>query len=404
MASTPVQRSPDVSSDAAQAASAWLDSALGRREHIAAHQSKPIAPAPPEQPRRHPLRFALYIVGLLAVAAVVVRPLANLSKPTGSRPLPRLDNGSSVASRAPTSPPRQPLAPSNVGSVGLSPSITNALATLVKLWDSGDGHPLILAYHDIATDSTSPYAVRPQQFTEQMAALSAAGAHTLTANEFAGFVAGKAVPPRSVLLTFDDGTRGVWRYADGALALYKFHAVSFVVNSFVGTNAPYYMTWDEIDALHRNGRWDIENHTSAGHRKVATDVAGTKESFVSHRMWLADQRRLETVSEFRTRVASDLDQAIADLRTRGYGSGKLFAFPFSDSGATAGDQAVVAAIHNLVTSRFVAVMNDDVKPLSSGGPFQFNRLDIQATTTTATFIDGLSQVIALNKARYATSR
>ena len=350
------------------------------------------------------MRFVLYLVGLAAVAAFLIRPLSTLTKNSEAPPAPgALGADSSVAPLPTTGTPTPSLAQARVGPVGLSPSTTSALAELVKLWDSGDGRPFILAYHDIATESSSPYSVRPEQFTEHMAALSAAGAHTLTAKEFAGFTQGKSVPARSVLITFDDGTRGVWRYVDSALALYKLHATAFVVQSFVGTNAPYYMTWDEIDTLHRTGRWDIENHTAAGHVKVAVDAAGTKEAFLSHRMWIADQKRLETVSEFRTRVAADLDLAIADLRARGYGEGKLFAFPYSDSGATSGDPAVASALHNLVTSRFAAVLNDDVKPLATGGPFQFNRLDIQGATTTAGFIESLGKVITLNKASRITS-
>ena len=76
------------------------------------------------------------------------------------------------------------------------------------------------------------------------------------------------MPPHSVMITFDDGAKGVWQYADPVLARYDLHATAFIITGFVGTHAPYYMTWDEIAELHDSGRWDIEAHTHLGHVQV----------------------------------------------------------------------------------------------------------------------------------------
>ncbi len=268
---------------------------------------------------------------------------------------------------------------------------------LKTAWGANPSIPLILTYHDIAVGSTSNYAVTPAQFAEQMATLDAAGAHTLTATEFADYVRGKVLPPRSVLITLDDGTRGVWRYADTILAQHKFHAISAIVTSFVGTRKPYYMTWDEISRLDQNGRWDFENHTDSAHMNIAINAAGDQGSFLSHLAWLPSENRMETPLEYQVRVSADLDRSIVELKSRGLGRGGLFAFPFSDYGASGNDPGIANLLITLANQRFVAVFNDDARPRPLNGPFQFNRLGMTAKTTPLTMVEGLRAVLELSR-------
>jgi len=120
--------------------------------------------------------------------------------------------------------------------------------------------PVILAYHDVAWHSTSQYVVTPAEFGAQMAMLRAAGYHTLTARQIVRYVRGGSVPARSVAITFDDGTRGLWTYADKILRRYHLHGISFVITSRVGTHRPYYLTWQEIKSMHASGNWDSSPH------------------------------------------------------------------------------------------------------------------------------------------------
>lgn len=272
-----------------------------------------------------------------------------------------------------------------------------AVDGLKTAWAANPSIPLILTYHDIAVGSTSNYAVTPAQFAEQMATLDALGVHTLTSTEFADFVRGRAVPPRSVLITLDDGTRGVWRYADTILAQHKFHAVSTIVTGFVGTHKPYYMTWDEITRLDQNGRWDFENHTDSAHLNIPINAAGDQASFLSNLAWLPVQNRLETLLEYQVRVSADLDRSIVELKSRGLGRGGLFAFPFSDYGSSGNDPAIASLLVTMVKARFTAVFNDDARPRPMSGPFQFNRLGVTAKTTPLTMIEGLRAVLELSR-------
>src|SRR5947207_9429057 len=66
----------------------------------------------------------------------------------------------------------------------------------------------ILMYHSIAHDATrrfKQFTVSPTLFSEQMAYLSQQGYTALTVTQFIATRERAALPPRPVLLTFDDG-------------------------------------------------------------------------------------------------------------------------------------------------------------------------------------------------------
>ncbi|MFD0331181.1 polysaccharide deacetylase family protein [Streptacidiphilus monticola] len=64
---------------------------------------------------------------------------------------------------------------------------------------------------------------------------------------------GPALPPRSVLLTFESGHRSVVTQALPVLTERRLPAVAFVVAELVDTEQPYW--WDEAEALVRAGGW-----------------------------------------------------------------------------------------------------------------------------------------------------
>ena len=94
----------------------------------------------------------------------------------------------------------------------------------------------VLMYHEInePAQAWSHLAVSPAAFKEQLAHLLDAGYTTLTAGAFAALLAQDApVPPRTVVLTFDDGFEDFHRHAVPALAEYGFTATVFVTTGWV---------------------------------------------------------------------------------------------------------------------------------------------------------------------------
>jgi peptidoglycan/xylan/chitin deacetylase (PgdA/CDA1 family) len=259
--------------------------------------------------------------------------------------------------------------------------------------------PVVLSYHDIApaddprNGERSVYTVTPEAFDSQMAMLAAAGFTSITQDQMTGYINGDPVPPRAVLITFDDGTKGIWRYADRILERYGFHATSFIITGSVGTRQPYYLTWNEMRAMRDNGRWDFAAHTHDGHAAVPVDASGTTGPFLLNRQWLADQQRQETLDEWRNRVTTDLDRCVEVLVDEGFDRPQLFAHPFAAVSRGANDPAIPIELDRIVEARFVAsVANNPAAGMV--GPSQVAerhvlRIAVRSGTTTDALFERL---------------
>jgi peptidoglycan/xylan/chitin deacetylase (PgdA/CDA1 family) len=258
---------------------------------------------------------------------------------------------------------------------------------------------VILTYHDVRPSgggegtgriSNSRFRVTPAQFAEQMAMLHAAGFHTITADDLARYLRGGALPDRPLLLTFDDGTKGTWIYADRVLERYHFHALSMVITGAVGTRQPYYLTWSELGSMARTGRWDIESHTRDGHHRIAIDAAGHAAPFLTSRAWLHD--RSETVPEYARRVQRDLAGSISDVTDHGLARPRLFAYPFSATESSARDARISSTLQRNLDAEFLATLVN-VQPFHTVShrdvvtTRQLPRIEINSDTTTRGLFD-----------------
>jgi peptidoglycan/xylan/chitin deacetylase (PgdA/CDA1 family) len=226
---------------------------------------------------------------------------------------------------------------------------------------AGQQPPLILSYHDVAPDPEPrhKYTVTPQQLTDHLAMLRAAGYESISSQQLVDWLDGTGdLPERPVMLTFDDGTSGLWSYADDVLEEQGFNAVVFVISSRIGQNRPYYLTSDEIDRLVATGRWEVQSHTRDGHERIPVDADGTEHPFLISRAWLADEERVETRPEFEARVADDLAGSIADIEHWFTSDARLFAYPFSAEVEVTDDPDATATSSELVAQAFDASMTN----------------------------------------------
>lgn len=114
-------------------------------------------------------------------------------------------------------------------------------------------HPVpVLVYHSIAEDCAPAYRrwlVKPQEFDAQLHALSERGYRPMTVAGLAQLRrSGEPVPPRTCLITFDDGLRD---FAEGAMPVLATHglpATLYVVSGLVGATARW------LDALSEGDR------------------------------------------------------------------------------------------------------------------------------------------------------
>ena len=95
----------------------------------------------------------------------------------------------------------------------------------------------VLMYHSIATGATRKFrrfAVNPVEFAAQMEYLDAAGYRPVTAAELAGRRSGGSLPPRPVVLTFDDAYTDFYSAALPVLREHGFRATLYVPTAYVG--------------------------------------------------------------------------------------------------------------------------------------------------------------------------
>lgn len=145
----------------------------------------------------------------------------------------------------------------------------------------------VFTYHSVGSRAT-PDSVTPAEFERHMAYLAQTGYHTLHADElYHHLVSGRPLPPKSVLLTFDDGRATLWTIAYPILQKYHLKAVSFLVPATMQatgvrpnlndynagqsvsmdalTNADLSdtpaITWDEARQMHAGGLIDFQSHT-----------------------------------------------------------------------------------------------------------------------------------------------
>ena len=118
---------------------------------------------------------------------------------------------------------------------------------------------LVLNYHQIDNKST-PLSVSPANFEAQMKFLVDSGCITITPDElYAGLNGELDLPPKPVLITFDDGYIVNYTNAFPILKKYGLHATIFIIPAFTGVY-PGYMTWEQLKELEAGGI-TIESHT-----------------------------------------------------------------------------------------------------------------------------------------------
>ena len=191
---------------------------------------------------------------------------------------------------------------------------------------------LVLTYHGIASDG-SRYAVTPRHFAEQLATLRAAGFHAVSLAQVRALIEGRQprLPPRPILVTFDDGPRTTWTAADPILARYGFRAAAFVITGRVASRSPsYYLTWGQLRAMRDSGRWEIESHTHAAHI-FGLLPDGSHGPVLNNRV-VEPGGQEETITHWRARVVEDLQASSRQIRTHLSVTPAAFAYPFSASG------------------------------------------------------------------------
>jgi peptidoglycan/xylan/chitin deacetylase (PgdA/CDA1 family) len=136
----------------------------------------------------------------------------------------------------------------------------------------GMGH-LVLAYHGIDSNWSPPMGIPPRVLEEQLSLIHRLGHQGLTASEWARRKAEGSLPPKSVVVTFDDG------YASNLHAVPILEELDWPATIYPtlcsiesqepwderGNGVP--LTWDQLEDLAESG-WEVGSHT-VRHRRLS---------------------------------------------------------------------------------------------------------------------------------------
>jgi peptidoglycan/xylan/chitin deacetylase (PgdA/CDA1 family) len=241
---------------------------------------------------------------------------------------------------------------------------------------------LVLCYHDVRpgdggstrTDRENDiYTVTPEEFAAHLQMLRAAGFESVSTESLVRSLNDPHVlPPRPVVITFDDGTSGLWQYADPLLKQYGFRGVAFTITGMVNEHYPYYLTWEEIKSLHATGRWDIESHTHRGHDRIPS-AEGREGPFLINLVRYPDGS-FEKLDDAQARLTADADQAIDQLIGRGLPRPDLFAYPFSAESTPSNSPEIAAVSRRILDERYTLLMINRDPPRWAGADDMRERL------------------------------
>jgi peptidoglycan/xylan/chitin deacetylase (PgdA/CDA1 family) len=147
----------------------------------------------------------------------------------------------------------------------------------------------ILMYHYISENPLLPadpgrtsLSVPPRMLAEQLDYLDSAGFTTISMDELMAGLRGEAsLPPRPVVLTFDDGYADFYDQAYPLLLRHGAKATIYIISGRVGT--PGYMGWPELRGLAASPLITIGAHTrthvdftEVSAERVRAEIAGSK--------------------------------------------------------------------------------------------------------------------------------
>jgi peptidoglycan/xylan/chitin deacetylase (PgdA/CDA1 family) len=191
---------------------------------------------------------------LLAVAALLIAACGD--SPTAT-PLPPT---------ATITPPTPTIAPTSTSTVAppATPT-TQATSTPTALPAADRAFVPVLCYHHIRdweaadTEDDRAYIVPPAKLEEELKWLKDNGYTSVSAQQVYDYdINGLPLPPKPIMLSFDDNDDNQWTAARPLLEKYGFKGVFFIMT--VTIDKENYMTSDELKQLDKEGD-DIEPHT-----------------------------------------------------------------------------------------------------------------------------------------------
>ncbi|OWT65658.1 poly-beta-1,6-N-acetyl-D-glucosamine N-deacetylase PgaB [Candidimonas nitroreducens] len=189
---------------------------------------------------------------------------------------------------------------------------------------------LALAYHDVEdSDPDQRYlAVRTDLLAAQLKWLRDNGYQAVSVDQIlAAHRGGKPLPPKAVLLSFDDGYSSFYTRVLPILKAMNWPAIWAPVGRWIDTPADQpvmfgnvatprqrFATWDDVRRAARSGLVEIASHTDDLHFGIPANPQGNQEPAATSHRYDARTHSYETDAQYRRRIDNDVQRITRKIR------------------------------------------------------------------------------------------
>lgn len=189
----------------------------------------------------------------------------------------------------------------------------------VKIYNEGI---IVLCYHNVSNKGGNLYTISPEEFENQIKYMIEKGYTSINIDDlYDYYFNGKNIPKKSVLITFDDGLKGVYEFAYPILKKYGFKATFFVIVNRIGRVSSY-VDWKNLKEMVDSGVFSIGSHTYDSHKTHLSD--GKYLSIISKK---GDDEDFEN---FKNRVFEDFKKSKDELEKNIQKKIISFAYPYGE--------------------------------------------------------------------------
>lgn len=256
--------------------------------------------------------------------------------------------------------------------------LTPAPAKEVAPEQPGSFH--VLSYHDVADDiRTWPDSntVSSAMLVQHFSWLRAQGYVPVSIDDILrARRGGPALPPKAVLLTFDDGYKSFYTRVYPLLQAFRYPAVLAIVGSWLevpaGGKVAYgdelrergdFLDWAEIREMADSGLVEIASHSYDLHRGVMANPQGNAFPAAIARKFDAASGKYESEPDYRARIAADLDRNSDLIAGRVGRRPRVMAWPYGRHNAATREIAAGLGMETMLT--LDGGVNDAAQPLDA---------------------------------------
>lgn len=234
-----------------------------------------------------------------------------------------------------------------------------ALAAPLPALAQMPGEVTILCYHEISEPQQSlaaDYAVSPTLLVRHLDWLKNNGYHFVSMDDILADREGRRhLPPKAVLLTFDDGYRSVYTHVFPLLKLFRAPAVIALVGSWLDEKGTVdfdgrkiarsdLLSWPEIREMRDSGLVEVASHSYALHQGMLANPQGNMEPAATSRLYFPDSQRYETDAAYSRRVLADLRRNSSLIRHELGQAPRIMVWPYGAHNAISRAMAAKAGM------------------------------------------------------------